>query len=821
VTPSDASLHEIARAILDGTEIDWAKAESSAEESIRHVIRELKVIAEIAVVHGGEPAAAECMPASSEGADNDSGLGSWGPLRLLQKIGHGAYGEVFRAWDTRLDREVALKLLLPGHPRSGLPISSIIHEGRLLARVRHPNVVTIYGAEQINDRIGLWMELVGGRSLEQALDEGAPFSAAETARIGTEICRAVSAVHRAGLLHRDIKAHNVMLADDGRVVLMDFGAGRDVGDRSTSDLAGTPLYLAPEILAGGAATPQSDIYSLGVLLYHMLTGSYPTQRTTVPDVRNARGRNERVRQPFARVIKRACDPRPERRYRDVDALCRDLAAFQQPATMKRMQYGLAMTAAVLLVALAVPDVRLRLASDQRSLGAPVEGPVIVVLPFRNLGTEPGSDLLVDSLTAGLIQQLGIIDGLKVTFQQSSFRLRDKRRDPPGIGKHLPVNLVVDGSAQLSAGGLVIHVALLPVTGGPPVWADTLTREIGSAGDLTDVLTEIARTIVNKLRLKLGPTQRRYDTDIATYVTYLRARALRDMRLSKAREAIPLFEEVIRRDPSFAPAYAALAATYGDLTMSWPSPDSFPLAPREAMVRMAPLSERAFEIDPMLAEAHVAKAYMYALARRWVDAEASFRHAIKLDPTITAVYGDFVLSTLEPWGRLDEALTTLQSALELDPLSLDLRNVLSRIQLSAGQFDAALANCRRVVAEDPDFPFAEEYCARALAAKGRTNEALALFSKRRLSNEHGIGYVYAITGRRAEAEELAARNSHLPNRQALIYAGLGDMDRAFEALERLAVLNPRRAGAYLNYPELRTLRGDPRSQTLRRKLGFEQ
>jgi len=207
--------------------------------------------------------------------------------------------------------------------------------------------------------------------------------------------------------------------------------------------------------------------------------------------------------------------------------------------------------------------------------------------------------------------------------------------------------------------------------------------------------------------------------------------------------------------------------------------------------------------------------------RWLDAETAFRHAIRLDPTITAVYGDFVLSTLEPWGRLDEAIATLQAALEADPLSMDLRNVLARIQLSARQFDAALTNCGRVVAEDPDFPFAEEYCARALAATGRTDEALTLFNKRPSYNEHGIGYVYAITGRRAEAELLAARNAHFPNRQAVIYAGLGDKDRAFEALERLAVQNPRRAGAYLSYPELSALRGDPRVQTLRRKLGFEQ
>jgi serine/threonine-protein kinase len=799
------------------------------------------VIADIVGVHAAEPCGPGFLPTPSESADRDAGLGCWGPLRLLQKIGEGAYGEVFRAWDTRLDREVALKLLRPRHPPAGRPTSSIIHEGRLLARVRHPNVVTIYGAEHIDNRIGLWMELVRGRTLEQLLSEGTRFSAAEAARIGTEICGAVSAVHAAGLLHRDIKAHNLMLADDGRVVLMDFGAGRDVEDRSSSDLAGTPLYLAPEVLAGRSATQQSDVYSLGVLLYHVLTGSYPIPSRTVADLRRAHDRTARVPvrtlrpdvpQPLARAITRACNPRPERRYTNVDALGRDLAALHHRPLMKRVRYGLAIAAALLLVALAASEMRARLANDDRSLrsrltspisgrSASVEEPVIVVLPFRNLGTEPGSDLLVDSITAGLIQQLGIIDGLKVTFQQSSFSLRDKRRDPADVGKHLPVNLVVDGDARLSAGTLVIHAALLPVAGGDPVWTDTLRREVGSAGDLTDVLTEITRTIVNKLRLKLGPTQRRYDTDLATYVTYLKSRALRDMRLSKAREAIPLFEDVIRRDPSFAPAYAALAATYGDLTMSWPNPDGFALAPREAIARMMPLTEKALEIDPMLAEAHVAKAYMHALSRRWVEAEASFRHAIRLDPTISAVYGDFVLSTLEPWGRLEESLATLEAALEADPLSLDLRNVLSRIQLSAGQIDAALNNCRRVVAEDPDFPFAEEYCARALAAMGRTEEALALFNKRQRSNEHGIGYVYAITGRRAEADALAARNAHLPNRQALIYAALGDKDRAFEALERLAELNPRRAGAYLSYPELAVLRGDPRVQTVRRKLGFEQ
>ena len=177
------------------------------------------------------------------------------------------------------------------------------------------------------------MELVRGRTLEQILKEGTTFSAAEATRIGIDICRAVSAVHGAGLLHRDIKAHNVMLADDGRVVLMDFGTGQEIQAGSSIELAGTPVYLAPEVLAGSPATIQSDIYSLGVLLYHLVTRSYPVNARTTDDVRRAHERNERVpvrrsrpdvRPALARVIERAAHPQPERRYANVEAVARDL-----------------------------------------------------------------------------------------------------------------------------------------------------------------------------------------------------------------------------------------------------------------------------------------------------------------------------------------------------------------------------------------------------------------------------------------------------------------------------------------------------------------
>jgi serine/threonine protein kinase len=208
VPTDDKLVSSVAASVLDGTPIDWAAVESSADAS-RPVLAQLRVLAAVADVHR---------------APNQ-----WGHLRLLERIGHGAFGDVYRAWDTRLDREVALKLL-PAAPSTGT--SSVIHEGRLLARVRHPNIVTIYGAEQINGTIGLWMEFVRGRTLKQIVDGGKRFIGSEVIEIGRSLSAALAAVHRAGLLYRDIKAQNVMLADDGRAVLMDFGTGREFADDS-------------------------------------------------------------------------------------------------------------------------------------------------------------------------------------------------------------------------------------------------------------------------------------------------------------------------------------------------------------------------------------------------------------------------------------------------------------------------------------------------------------------------------------------------------------------------------------------------------------
>jgi serine/threonine-protein kinase len=344
---------DLVDAVLDSAAIDWTTVEAGADEASRLFLRDLKLVASVsafqrAVAPGSEGRAVE-----------------WGHLRLLDRVGHGASGEIFRAWDTKLDREVALKLLstIPVDGKGADPgalttvrgdAPSIIREGRLLAKVRHPNVVTIYGAEQIGDRIGFWMELVRGSTLEELLRRRSAFGPAEVIGIGIEVCRAVSAVHAAGLLHRDIKAHNVMRADDGRVVLMDFGAGRALDDDS-ADVAGTPLYLAPELFGTEPATIQTDIYSLGVLLYRLATGSYPVRGTSIRELRSAHERGTRVSTRnanagvgagLARVIDQAIDPQPGNRPASAAALAENLVRLQQRERRKPFVYA----ASVVLVA---------------------------------------------------------------------------------------------------------------------------------------------------------------------------------------------------------------------------------------------------------------------------------------------------------------------------------------------------------------------------------------------------------------------------------------------------------------------------------------
>jgi tetratricopeptide (TPR) repeat protein len=345
VDKNDALVDELAAAILDGSPIDWEHLDATSSSADHALIGELRLLSALVDLHRQQPDLLEAPAA-----------GTWGHLHLLERVGGGSFGEVYRARDTRLEREVAVKLM-PAAEADVASVAAIIREGRLLARVRHPGVVTVYDAQRIGDRVGLWMEFVRGQTLEQRLEQDGPCTPASAIDIGVELCRSVAAVHEAGLLHRDIKTQNVMRADDGRLVLMDFGVGRDLTDGSVAGLAGTPLYLAPEMFGGAPPTVRTDVYAIGVLLFRMLTGSFPVRARLASELQRAHQHGERqgllqarpdLPESLAAVVERAIDPDPDRRFGNAVELGAALEALR-PRVRSRA-WWLAAAAALVLVA---------------------------------------------------------------------------------------------------------------------------------------------------------------------------------------------------------------------------------------------------------------------------------------------------------------------------------------------------------------------------------------------------------------------------------------------------------------------------------------
>lgn len=334
----DTRLGVLAAAILDGTPIDWHAADSTAEIGERGVIRKLQIVAEIAALHRRPEEVPAAAKTTSMAPRRDlEALAAWGHLRLLEPIGRGTFGEVYRAWDTHLDREVALKLLRtapsPGDPTTSLSNPArVVNEGRLLARVRHPNVITVYGAERRDGTVGIWMEFIHGRTLHQIIEQQGRMGAREAVGLGADLCRALAAVHGAGLLHRDVAARNVMREDGGRVLLMDFGAGHEREDGSAppaTDATGTPLYMAPELYVGARADERADIYALGVLIFYLVTGSFPVTGRSLAELRDAHRAGHRTRlrdlradlpTRFVRAVETAIAADPAERFQTVGSL---------------------------------------------------------------------------------------------------------------------------------------------------------------------------------------------------------------------------------------------------------------------------------------------------------------------------------------------------------------------------------------------------------------------------------------------------------------------------------------------------------------------
>ena len=332
--PDVPSLEDLVRAICEGTPIDWESLARDASPGFGHKLAALRLVESVARVHRRTlPQGEQAPQAATETPPH------WGHLELIEHVASGAFGDVYRAWDPGLDREVALKLLKSAD--TGISADEAVDEGRLLARLHHPNIVTVYGAARHDGRVGLWMEYIRGRTLTDVIREDGPMPVDRVAAIGMALCDALGAVHAARLVHRDIKGQNVMLTAEQRVVLMDFGAGRE-RLHAALDLAGTPAYLAPEVASGGEATARSDIYSLGILLRYLATGMLEPPG-------ESHSADRRTRRLFD-VLRRASAADPDARFESAEAVRDALSRLiTQTAFPRRRLLAIAVTLAAVLV----------------------------------------------------------------------------------------------------------------------------------------------------------------------------------------------------------------------------------------------------------------------------------------------------------------------------------------------------------------------------------------------------------------------------------------------------------------------------------------
>ncbi|MBI1788762.1 MAG: hypothetical protein HYR60_14585 [Acidobacteria bacterium] len=443
----------------------------------------------------------------------------------------------------------------------------------------------------------------------------------------------------------------------------------------------------------------------------------------------------------------------------------------------------------------------------RHKSAPI---AIAVLPLNNLSEDPANDYFADGLTDEIIRNLSIIEGLAVRSQTSSFAFKGKPRNVREVGKQLDAEYILEGSVLRAGQQLRINARLVRVRDDLPLWSGRFDRELT---DVFAIQDEISRGIVNHLRLKLGQGRRRYETSVDAYDLYLRARALEGRRPSSGGKRADLFEEAIAKDPSFAPAYAGLAAHHATRSGYFRSDHA------DEAAKMRAAAEKAIQLDPLLAEAHDALGMAHARDAQWEQSEKSFRHAIELDPGRSMSHEHFAGFLLLPLGRTEEALREVRAARETDPLSPSVQYWLAYVLLSAGRYEEAAGQCEK---ESPDFR--SQCLGRALLGQRRVDEAIQILEAdphRSGAASGALGYGYARAGRREEAEKLASAWQGDPLYQAMIFAGLGDKDRTLEALERMAPLGPFRIGRALTFPEFALLRGDPRVKALRKKVGLPE
>jgi len=789
-----------------------------------------------------------------------------GPYRVLEKLGEGGMGEVWRARDTRLERDVALKVLPAEALADETARARLVREARLASKLNHPHICTIYDVGEAADQTYIAMELVEGQSLSDRVAHGA-LPVEEVLRYGQQLAGALAHAHAKGVVHRDFKSANVVVTPEGQVKVLDFGlakrlAGDEIADAATASrpsltemgvLAGTLAYMAPEQLRGRPADARSDIWALGIVLYELATGKRPFEGKTGFELSSAilsqpvPAVPPSVPAPLAGVIDRCLAKEPGDRYQrggEVQAALEAAASGQAvPASPAwrvalRRHRALAGTVAgafalvvmaAILVGLDVGGVRARITGGA---AAPARAIRLAVLPFANLSGDAEQEYLSDGLTQELIAQLGRLHPGTLSVIARTSVMQYKKTNTPinQIGRELGVDYVLEGSAQREAGRIRITAELIKVADQTQLWAERYERDM--AGILA-LQSDVAQKVAGALALRLLPaeqarlaTPRRVNPE--AYEAYLKGlRHVYSLTPGDADTASKYFDLALQKDPDYALAHVGVALVWTVRQVLGVTP------PQEAGPKAKAAALKALELDDTLAEAYYALAYIKEFTDwDWPGTEAAFRRAIALNPNLAdAVVG--YASYLGWMKRPAEARAEFRRAVELDPVNPLFKAVYAMDRVFARQYDEAIAEARAVLRTTPNHPVALNALWFAFSLRGPENEAFlaakayvnAGYDDRTV--EAALDRGYARGGYR-EAMRSAARALTVrfrttygtPMDVAYLYVVAGDHAEALDWLERaFDVRDPQLLG--IGTPFFDSLRSEPRYQSLLRRIGLPQ
>jgi TolB-like protein/Tfp pilus assembly protein PilF/predicted Ser/Thr protein kinase len=710
--------------------------------------------------------------------------------RLLEKIGEGGMGVVYRAEDTRLRRTVALKFLRSELTLDGLARERFLREARAAAALDHPHICTVYEIDEAEGQVFIAMAFVEGQSLKQLIAAGR-LSFDDIVRIATHVAEGLKAAHDRGIVHRDIKPANIMLTPAGQVRIMDFGLAKleRATDLTTGGtLIGTAPYMSPEQARGEAVDHRSDIWSLGCVIYEMLAGRSPVRgdhglavlhavvHDEPPPVTTAR---EHVPAHVARVVHTCLQKDAARRYARMDDLLADLTSAQ----------------------------------ERRDAAAT---PSIAVLPFVDMSPGRDQEYFGDGIAEELINGLAHIKDLRVVARTSAFAFKGQTLDVREIGRRLNVRTVLEGSIRKSGNRLRITAQLID----------------RSVDDIFEIQDEVAAAVIESLRVKLlthekAAIEKRHTNDPEAYALYLRGNYFYARpSVENLERAIACYQQAVERDPSFALALIGIAGTYASLGIFALSP------PRDTWLKVREFLERAVAIDSEIAEAHVlagTRAMYYD--RDWDAADRSFRRALALNP------GNAMGHATYAWfctfmGRFDEAVAGIRRAMDLDPLMPMFGAFCVGILAEARRFDEAIAEFHKAIELDPHSGLAYFHVGTAYLGKRLWDKARAAFERSlELTMFSGwaegmLGFVLVEEGRKDAAEQILQamldkrRQTYLsPVCIAALCWKLGKIDQALEYFDRALDERDTLVPLLNIYPFLDDLHREPRFQAFLERLRF--